>query len=213
MGQCISWDRTKSIWALRILSEVLLCTGIVACVAAFTIEQGKPNIYFLVAGFCLFLFAAIGLASSFCLSHEGKQASKNPVHTVNLPSNAGSVLPDASVISAMLAMRTESGLNPMFNSMKSIPVDSLHSEAPKHYKQKKYGSKCGDKLSSINETVNKMDTTSDEGFNSGNQSPEVNTEAERKKRRKSRRPRSVEPSKSSSSESRRSRKDPYLSRI
>ena len=38
MGQCISWDRQKSIWALRILSEVFLCTGIVACVAAFTIE-------------------------------------------------------------------------------------------------------------------------------------------------------------------------------
>ena len=38
MGNCISWDRNKSIWAVRILSEVLLCTGIVACVAAFTIE-------------------------------------------------------------------------------------------------------------------------------------------------------------------------------
>ena len=38
MGNCISWDRNKSIWAIRILSEVLLCTGIVACVAAFTIE-------------------------------------------------------------------------------------------------------------------------------------------------------------------------------
>ena len=38
MGNCISWDRNKSIWALRILSEVLLCTGIVSCVAAFTIE-------------------------------------------------------------------------------------------------------------------------------------------------------------------------------
>ena len=38
MGNCISWDRRKSIWALRILSEVFLCTGIVACVAAFTIE-------------------------------------------------------------------------------------------------------------------------------------------------------------------------------
>lgn len=216
MGQCISWDRRKSIWALRILSEVFLCTGIVACVAAFTIEQGKPNIYFLVSGFCLFLFAAIGLASSFCLSHDGKKASKHPVHTVTLPSAAGSDMPDASVISAILAIKTESRLNPMFNSMKSIPVDSLHSEvAPKNIKQKKYGSKGSDRLSSINEVSKKsFDSASDEGFNSGNQSPEVNTEAERKKRRKSRRPRSVDPTKSSSSESRRkSSKDPYLSRI
>ena len=38
MGQCISWDRKKSVWALRILSEVLLCSGIVALVAAFTLE-------------------------------------------------------------------------------------------------------------------------------------------------------------------------------
>jgi hypothetical protein len=225
MGQCISWDRTKSIWALRILSEVFLCTGIVACVAAFTIEQGKPNIYFLVSGFCLFLFAAIGLASSFCLSHDGKKASKHPVHTVTLPSAAGSVVaPDPSVISAILALKTESGLNPMFNSMKSIPVDSLHSEAPKNYKQK-YGSKASDRLSSINEvrSITKSknsDSASDEGFNSGNQSPEVNSEADRKKRRRARRPRSVDPSKSSSTESRRtdrksqkSHEDPYLSRI
>ena len=46
MGNCISWDRNKSIWAVRILSEVLLCTGIVACVAAFTIEVSF-FIYFL----------------------------------------------------------------------------------------------------------------------------------------------------------------------
>ena len=46
MGNCISWDRNKSIWAVRILSEVLLCTGIVACVAAFTIEVSL-FIYFL----------------------------------------------------------------------------------------------------------------------------------------------------------------------
>ena len=47
MGNCISWDRNKSIWAVRILSEVLLCTGIVACVAAFTIEVSLFFIYFL----------------------------------------------------------------------------------------------------------------------------------------------------------------------
>jgi len=133
MGQCISWDRQKSIWALRILSEVFLCTGIVACVAAFTIEQGKPNIYFLVAGFCLFLFAAIGFASSFCLSHDGKKANNLPVHTVTLPSAVGS---NASVISAMMAgskADTLGGLNPIFNSMKSIPVDSIHSEESDRY--------------------------------------------------------------------------------
>jgi len=133
MGNCcqISWDRRKSIWALRILSEVFLCTGIVACVAAFTIEQGKPNIYFLVSGFCLFLFAAIGLASSFCLSYDGKKADLHPVHTVTLPSAAGSVKPDTSIISAILASKAnEHGqLNQIFNSMKSIPVDSVHSEA------------------------------------------------------------------------------------
>lgn len=88
---CIKWDRNKSIWALRILSEVLLCTGIVACVAAFTIEQGKPNIYFLVSGLVLFLFAAIGLASSFCLSHDGKKNEKFPVYTVTLPSPVSSL--------------------------------------------------------------------------------------------------------------------------
>lgn len=131
MGNCVSWDQRKSIWALRILSEVFLCTGIVACVAAFTIEQGKPNIYFLVSGFCLFLFAAIGLASSFCLSYDGKETDKHPVHTVTLPSAAGSIAPDTSIISAILASKAESGglnHNLMFNSMKSIPVDSVHSE-------------------------------------------------------------------------------------
>lgn len=215
MGQCISWDRRKSIWALRILSEVFLCTGIVACVAAFTIEQGKPNIYFLVAGFCLFLFAAIGFASSFCLSHDGKKANNLPVHTVTLPSAVGS---NASVISAMMAgskADTLGGLNPIFNSMKSIPVDSIHSEAPKNYKPKKYVSKGSDRLSSINEVTKTKysDTASDEGFNSGNQSPELAPEAERKKRRRTRRPRSVDPN--SSAESRRSTsgKEPYLSRI
>lgn len=131
MGNCISWDRSKSIWALRILSEVFLCTGIVACVAAFTIEQGKPNIYCLVAGFCLFLFAAIGLASSFCLSYDGKKQDNSPVHTITLPSHAGSVAPDPSVISAILSAQTKSGFNNslMFNSMKSIPVDSIHTDS------------------------------------------------------------------------------------
>lgn len=227
MGNCVSWDQRKSIWALRILSEVFLCTGIVACVAAFTIEQGKPNIYFLVSGFCLFLFAAIGLASSFCLSYDGKETDKHPVHTVTLPSAAGSIAPDTSIISAILASKAESGglnHNLMFNSMKSIPVDSVHSEAPKIYKSKtnKYSSKRSDKLSSINEvqSINykgskHTDSTSDEGFNSGNQSPEFSTDADRKKRRRARRPQSVEPSKTSSSDSRRkvSTKDPYLSRI
>ena len=46
MGNCISWDRNKSIWAVRILSEVLLCTGIVACVAAFTIEVSFFYLFF-----------------------------------------------------------------------------------------------------------------------------------------------------------------------
>lgn len=123
MGNCISWDRNKSIWALRILSEVLLCTGIVSCVAAFTIEQGKPNIYLLVLGLCLFLFAAIGLASSFCLSHEGKAEKKNPVYTVTLPP-AG---PGSYYHPTNLSVITNNK-NKMFASMKSIPVDSLATE-------------------------------------------------------------------------------------
>jgi nitrate/nitrite transporter NarK len=88
---CVEWDRNKSVWALRILSEVLLCTGIVACVAAFTLEQGKPNIYFLVSGLVLFLFASIGLASSFCLNYDGKKKEKFPVYTVTLPSPTQSI--------------------------------------------------------------------------------------------------------------------------
>jgi hypothetical protein len=130
MGQCISWDRKKSVWALRILSEVLLCSGIVALVAAFTLEQSKPNIYLMVASFCLFLFAAVGLVSSFCLSHDGKKAEKNPVHSVILPSNAGSSVPtDPSIISAAIRQQSKSGFNPVFASMKSIPVESLNFEA------------------------------------------------------------------------------------
>ena len=34
---CITWDRQKTIWALRILSEVLFCSGMVSVVAAFTL--------------------------------------------------------------------------------------------------------------------------------------------------------------------------------
>jgi len=222
MGQCISWDRRKSIWALRILSEVLLCSGIVALVAAFTLEQSKPNIYLMVASFCLFLFDAVGLVSSFCLSHDGKKAEKHPVHSVILPSNAGSSVPtDPSIISAqILANQSKSGFNPVFASMKSIPVDSLHSEAPKT-KSKKYGSKNSDRLSSINEmsgeksrskerSKNSTDSTSDEGFNSGNQSPEAPDA--KKKRRRSKRPQPANPTDLSRNQSS-SNSEQYFSRI
>lgn len=81
-----------------------------------------------------------------------------------------------------------------------------------------------DRLSSINEVgsigykKNKLsDATSDEGFNSGNQSPEVQSDAERKKRRRARRNRSDEKSTSSVSDNRRTKrsssKDPYVSKI
>ncbi|CBY30665.1 unnamed protein product [Oikopleura dioica] len=40
---CITWDRQKTIWALRILSEVLFCSGMVSVVAAFTL--GKNNFF------------------------------------------------------------------------------------------------------------------------------------------------------------------------
>jgi len=119
MGNCISWDRNKSIWAVRILSEVLMCTGIVACVAAFTIEQGKPHIYLLVIGLVLFLFASIGLASSFCLSHDGKKEKNNPVYTVTLPPTS---LPPGSIIHPISTVSNSK--SKMFASMKSIPVDS-----------------------------------------------------------------------------------------
>jgi len=119
MGCCISWDRNKSIWAVRILSEVLLCTGIVSCVAAFTIEQGKPHIYLLVIGLVLFLFASIGLASSFCLSHDGKKGKNDPVYTVTLPPTS---LPPGSMIHPISTVSNSK--SKMFASMKSIQVDS-----------------------------------------------------------------------------------------
>jgi len=219
MGNCISWDRNKSIWALRILSEVLLCTGIVACVAAFTIEQGKPNIYFLVSGLCLFLFAAIGLASSFCLSHDGKKEKNNPVYTVTLPPTghvshiAASQYYPHSNLSVITGKDNRSRI---FASMKSIPVDSIHTEVTsKHLKSKKKT----DRLSSINEEKCRSGSTSDEGFNSGaqtNSSPDVaerRKEDRRQKRRKQRRQRKDD-SESRDSHSRTSKSsDEYLTRI
>jgi len=97
--------------------------------------------------------------------------------------------------------------------------------ALKYKPKKKYGSKGSERLSSINEVqsinskrTKQTDSASDEGFNSGNQSPETNTDAERKKRRRARRPQSVEQSRSSSTDPRRHQKPApkdtqYLSRI
>jgi len=118
MGNCISWDRNKTIWAIRIMSEVLMCTGIVSCVAAFTIEQGKPHIYLPVIGLVLFLFAAIGLASSFLISHDRKKDKNNPVFTVTLPPNNVPGNKHYSNISVISHSKSK-----MFASMKSIPVD------------------------------------------------------------------------------------------
>lgn len=79
------------------------------------------------------LFESLGTPHSRCtlFSYDGKETDKHPVHTVTLPSAAGSIAPDTSIISAILASKAESGglnHNLMFNSMKSIPVDSVHSE-------------------------------------------------------------------------------------
>lgn len=214
MGNCISWDRNKSIWALRILSEVLLCTGIVSCVAAFTIEQGKPNIYLLVLGLCLFLFAAIGLASSFCLSHEGKAEKKNPVYTVTLPP-AG---PGSFYHPTNLSVITNNK-NKMFASMKSIPVDSLATEVvQKHHKPKKYHR--SDKMSSITEK-GQIESTSDEGFNSGaqttNSSPDVSQKKQRRRKQRRRENKKDGTESRSTSQSRTSKSskssDEYLTRI
>lgn len=214
MGNCISWDRNKSIWAVRILSEVLLCTGIVACVAAFTIEQGKPHIYLLVIGLVLFLFASIGLASSFCLSHDGKKEKNNPVYTVTLPPTS---LPPGSIIHPISTISNTK--SKMFASMKSIPVDSEAISAPKHHKSSKQSKyKQSDRLSSINEKTKSMDTTSDEGFNSAGQttttnSPDMDRNGKKQRRRKQRRNRteSRAPSQSRTTSSKSS--DEYLTRI
>lgn len=214
MGNCISWDRNKSIWAVRILSEVLLCTGIVACVAAFTIEQGKPHIYLLVIGLVLFLFASIGLASSFCLSHDGKKEKNNPVYTVTLPPTS---LPPGSIIHPISTISNSK--SKMFASMKSIPVDSeAVSVAPKHHKSKQSKYKQSDRLSSINEKTKSMDSASDEGFNSGGQttttnSPDMDRNGKKQRRRKQRRNRteSRAPSQSRTTSSKSS--DEYLTRI
>lgn len=214
MGNCISWDRNKSIWAIRILSEVLLCTGIVACVAAFTIEQGKPHIYLLVIGLVLFLFAAIGLASSFCLSHDGKKEKNNPVYTVTLPPSS---LPPGSAIHPISTVSNSK--SKMFASMKSIPVDSESGIAPKHHKHKsKY--QRSDRLSSINEKSKSMDATSDEGFNSGgvttsSNSPDMDRSGNKKqRRRKQRRNRNNEARGTSQSRTTSSKSsDEYLTRI
>jgi len=220
MGNCISWDRNKSIWALRILSEVLLCTGIVACVAAFTIEQGKPNIYFLVSGLCLFLFAAIGLASSFCLSHDGKKEKNNPVYTVTLPSAhlAGVNSHVASQYyphSNLSVITGKDNRSRIFASMKSIPVDSIHTEVTsKHLKTKKKS----DRLSSINEEKCRSGSTSDEGFNSGgqtNSSPDVGSERRKEERKQKRRKQRRQRKDGSESRDSRTSKssDEYLTRI
>lgn len=213
MGNCISWDRNKSIWAVRILSEVLLCTGIVACVAAFTIEQGKPHIYLLVIGLVLFLFASIGLASSFCLSHDGKKEKNNPVYTVTLPPTS---LPPGSIIHPISTISNSK--SKMFASMKSIPVDSEAVSAPKHHKSKQSKYKQSDRLSSINEKTKSMDSASDEGFNSGGQttttnSPDMDRNGKKQRRRKQRRNRteSRAPSQSRTTSSKSS--DEYLTRI
>jgi len=212
MGNCISWDRNKSIWAVRILSEVLLCTGIVACVAAFTIEQGKPHIYLLVIGLVLFLFASIGLASSFCLSHDGKKEKNNPVYTVTLPPTS---LPPGSIIHPISTISNSK--SKMFASMKSIPVDS-EAVSAKHHKSKQSKYKQSDRLSSINEKTKSMDSASDEGFNSGGQttttnSPDMDRNGKKQRRRKQRRNRteSRAPSQSRTTSSKSS--DEYLTRI
>jgi len=218
MGCCISWDRNKSIWAVRILSEVLLCTGIVSCVAAFTIEQGKPHIYLLVIGLVLFLFASIGLASSFCLSHDGKKGKNDPVYTVTLPPTS---LPPGSMIHPISTVSNSK--SKMFASMKSIQVDSEAAiVAPKHHKSSKQSKyKQSDKLSSINEKTKSTDSTSDEGFNSGGQttttnSPDMDRNEKKQRRRKQRRNRteSRAPSQSRTTSSKSSKSsDEYLTRI
>jgi len=217
MGCCISWDRNKSIWAVRILSEVLLCTGIVSCVAAFTIEQGKPHIYLLVIGLVLFLFASIGLASSFCLSHDGKKGKNDPVYTVTLPPTS---LPPGSMIHPISTVSNSK--SKMFASMKSIQVDSEAAIAPKHHKSSKQSKyKQSDKLSSINEKTKSTDSTSDEGFNSGGQttttnSPDMDRNEKKQRRRKQRRNRteSRAPSQSRTTSSKSSKSsDEYLTRI
>merc|ERR1719471_424995 len=75
----------------------------------------------------------------------------------------------------------------MFASMKSIPVDSLATEAPKHHKPKKYHR--SDKMSSITEK-GQMESTSDEGFNSGgqttNSSPDVSQKKQRRRKQRRR---------------------------
>ncbi|CBY23635.1 unnamed protein product [Oikopleura dioica] len=88
-------------------------------------EHGSWNVYSLVAGLCLFLFAAICLASSFCIHNDEAKILKEPVRTITLPSGGDF---EASFVQSIInGHRLESadtGKN-RFPSMKSIPVDSL----------------------------------------------------------------------------------------
>jgi len=185
---CITWDRQKTIWALRILSEVLFCSGMVSVVAAFTLGQGSWNVYSLVAGLCLFLFAAICLASSFCIHNDEAKSLKEPVRTITLPSGGDF---EASFVQSIInGHRLESGDTGKnrFPSMKSIPVDSLATETASKARRPK-----NDRMQVINEddqmsnakTSKLSDSASDEGFNSGNQSPEP--EERRRERRRNNR--------------------------
>jgi hypothetical protein len=98
-------------------------------------------------------------------------------------------------------------------------VPSNPKVAPKHHKSSKQSKyKQSDRLSSINEKTKSMDSTSDEGFNSGGQttttnSPDMDRNGKKQRRRKQRRNRteSRAPSQSRTTSSKSS--DEYLTRI